>query len=51
MGASEAGIAAGSWSVRKWVRKEGMRVVRTVNQWADRRVKSMPLDGIPCVRI
>jgi hypothetical protein len=33
--------------VRKWVRRVGRRVWSTLNQWAVRRVRIMPLFGMP----
>lgn len=41
------GIEEGSERVMKWVWREGRRVGRTLNQWAERRLRSRPLDGIP----
>jgi hypothetical protein len=34
--------------VRKCVRRLGISVGRRVNQCADRSVRSLPFDGIPC---
>lgn len=33
----------------KCVRRPGTNVGRTENQWLERRVRSAPLDGTPCI--
>jgi hypothetical protein len=45
--ASFEGMEAGRLRERKCVRRLGTRVVRTENQWAERRVRSCPLAGMP----
>lgn len=44
----DEGMAGGRSRVRKWVRSEGIEACRRANQWAERRVRREPLDGIPC---
>jgi len=43
----EAGMTEGRARVRKWVRSSGMRVGRRANQWAERRVRRRPFEGMP----
>lgn len=43
----EVEMEGGRSRVRKWVWRSGIRVVRTSNQCAERRVKRAPLEGIP----
>jgi transposase len=40
-------MEGGRERVRKCVRRAGIRVVRTSNQCAERRVRRTPLDGMP----
>jgi len=40
----------GERSVKKWVRKFGIRVGRRVNQYAESKVRRVPLDGMPCFK-
>jgi hypothetical protein len=43
----EVEMEGGRARVRKCVRRVGIRVVRTSNQCAERRVRSAPLEGMP----
>jgi len=42
------GMEEGRSSVMRWWWREGRRVWRTENQWAERRVRRGPLEGMPC---